>query len=73
MTITKLRTNLVDAPRGGPTCVHESLQVQCIDVMQSRDNVQAKCTELVVIRARTSDLLGDAPVNLLTVRSNSTM
>ncbi len=25
--------------------------------LQSRDNVQAKCTELVVIRARMSDLL----------------
>ncbi len=45
---------------GGSTCVHESLQVQCIDVLmslQSRDNVQAKCTELVVIRVRMSDLL----------------
>ncbi len=40
--------------RGGLTCV---LQVQCIDVMRSRDNIQAKCTELVVIRARMSDLL----------------
>ncbi len=38
--------------------MHESLQVQCIDViLRSRDNVQAKCTELVVIRARMSDLL----------------
>ncbi len=33
-------------PRGGPTCVHESLQVQCIDVIavMSCDNVQANCT-----------------------------
>ncbi len=37
--------------------MHESLQVQCIDVIAvTRDNVQAKCTELVVIRARMSDL-----------------
>ena len=34
-----------------------TIQVQCIDVMRSRDNVLAKCTELVVIRARMSDLL----------------
>ncbi len=43
--------------RGGPTCVHESLQVQYIMSLQSRDNIQAKCTELVVIRARMSNLL----------------
>ncbi len=43
---------------GGPTCVLR-IQVQCVDVIavRSRDNVQAKCTELVVIRARMSDLL----------------
>ncbi len=40
------------------TCVHESLQVQCIDVIAvSRDNAWPQCTELVVIRARMSDLL----------------
>ncbi len=41
--------------------MHESLQVQCIDVIAPRDNVQAKCTELVVIRARMSDLLWASP------------
>ncbi len=44
--------------RGSPTCVHESLQVQCIDVIAvSCDNAWPQCTELVVIRARMSDLL----------------
>ncbi len=28
-----------------------------VQSLRSRDNVQAKCTELVVIRARMSDLL----------------
>ncbi len=41
--------------RGGPTCVQESLRT--LMSLRSRDNVQAKCTELVVIRARMSDLL----------------
>ncbi len=49
--------------RGGPTCVHESLHVQCIDVLRSRDNVQAKCTELVVIRARMSTSSGSTVTN----------
>ncbi len=37
--------------------MHESLQFSALMSLRSRDNVQAKCTELVVIRARMSDLL----------------
>ncbi len=35
--------------------------------LRSRDNVQAKCTELVVIRARMSDLLGQGYIEGSTV------
>ncbi len=43
--------------RGGPTCVHESLQVQCIGLDVITWPQWHQCTELVVIRARMSDLL----------------
>ncbi len=33
--------------------------------LRSRDNVQAKCTELVVIRARMSDLLWGVAVRVV--------
>ncbi len=43
--------------RGGPTCMHESLQVQCIDQDIITWPQWHQCTVLVVIHARMSDLL----------------
>ena len=43
--------------RGGPTCMHESLQVQCIDQDVIMWPQWHQCTVLVVIHARMSDLL----------------
>ena len=39
VTFSEIDNTAAKKVRGGPTCVHESLQVQCIDV-------QAKCTHV---------------------------